>query len=180
VGELGWELFHPIEQQLYLYDKLHEAGAEFGMVDFGIRAMDSLRLEKGYCTWKGELNIHHTPWEAGLGWQVKLDKGDFIGREALLKQKEEGVPQKLVLMEVQAGDADAYGYNGIYHDGEYVGMTSSGGFGHRVQKSLAMGYIKPELAKEGTELMVDILDEMVPAKVVPMPLYDPKNEKLKG
>ena len=90
------------------------------------------------------------------------------------------MPQKLALMEIEAGDADAYGYNGIYKDGEYMGMTSSGGFGHRVQKSLAMGYISPELAEVGTELRVDILDEMFSAKVVPMPLYDPQNERLKS
>ena len=179
VGELGYEMFHPIEQQLYLYDKLMEAGREFGIGDFGIRAMDSMRLEKGYCTWKGELNIHHTPWEAGLDWTVKLDK-DFIGKEALVKQKEEGIPAKLVLMEVEAKDADAMGYNAIWHNGEYVGMTSSGGYGHRLQKSLCMGYIKPELAQPGTGLEVEILDERMPAKVIEMPAYDPKMERIKA
>jgi dimethylglycine dehydrogenase len=180
VGELGWELFHPIEYGLPLYDKLFEAGQDLGITNFGIRAMDSMRLEKGYCTWKGELNIHHTPWEAGLDWQVKLNKGDFVGREALIEQKSKGVPAKLVLMEVDAKDADAMGYNAIWHEGKYVGMTSSGGYGHRVKKSLAMGYISPELAKEGARLEVEILDEKRPAVVVPMPLYDPKNERLKG
>ena len=179
VGELGWELFHPIEQQLALYDKLKEAGAEFGLTDFGIRAMDSMRLEKGYCTWKGELNIHHTPWEAGLDWQVKLDK-DFIGKEALIRQKEGGLTSRLVLMRIEAADADAYGYNGIYHDGRYVGMTSSGGYGHRVGASLAMGYITPELAGEGTDLEVEILNERFKACVVERPYYDLKNEKLKA
>ncbi|MBW2618984.1 MAG: FAD-dependent oxidoreductase, partial [Deltaproteobacteria bacterium] len=179
VGELGWELFHPIEQQLALYDKLKEAGSKFGLSDFGIRAMDSMRLEKGYCTWKGELNIHHTPWEAGLDWQVRLDK-DFIGKEALIRQKEEGLPAKLALMRVEAADADAYGYNGIYKDGEYVGMTSSGGYGHRVGASLALGYIKPELAERGTELEVEILNERFKACVVQRPYYDPKNERLKA
>jgi dimethylglycine dehydrogenase len=180
VGELGWELFHPIERQINLFEKLMEAGKEFGLGMFGIRAMDSMRLEKGYCTWKGELNIHHTPWEAGLGWQVKLEKGDFIGRDALLKQKEGGVPAKLVLMSVEAKDADAYGYNGIYKDGEYVGMTSSGGYGHRMGESLAMGYVKPELAEVGTELEVEILNERFPANVVPLLYYDPKNDRMKS
>lgn len=179
VGELGYELFHPIERQINLYDQLMEAGQEFGLGMFGIRAMDSMRLEKGYCTWKGELNIHHTPWEAGLNWQVKLDK-DFIGKEALVKQKKEGVSQKLVLMEIRTEDADAYGYNAIWNGDDYVGMTSSGGFGHRVEKALAMGYIKPESAEIGTRLEVEILDSRFPAQVVPMPLYDPENEKLKG
>ena len=179
VGELGWELFHPIEQQIALYEALVEAGREFGLGNLGIRAMDSMRLEKGYCTWKGELNILHTPWEAGLGWQVKPDKGDFIGKEALLKQKAEGIPCKLVLMTVEAGNADALGYNGIYQDGRYVGMTSSGGYGYRVQKSLAMGYVEPGLAEPGTKLEVEILDERFPAQVVSMPYYDPKNERMK-
>jgi dimethylglycine dehydrogenase len=180
VGELGWELYHPMEQQLYLYDRLMEAGAEFGLADFGIRAMDAMRLEKGYCTWKGELNIHHTPWEAGLDWQVKLDKGDFIGRSALIEQKEKGVVQKLVLMTVASRDAEALGYNGLYHDGQYVGMTSSGGYGHRVGQSLAMGYIRPDLAEPGTKLEVEILDERFTATVAPRPYYDPANERMKA
>lgn len=178
VGELGYELFHRIEEQITLYDKLYEAGADLGLTDFGIRAMDSMRLEKGFCTWKGELNIHHTPWEAGLDWQVKMGK-DFIGKEALAKQQAEGVPAKLVLMEIEAKDADAYGYNAIWDGEKYLGMTSSGGYGHRVGKSLAMGYIPPEYAEVGTKLEVEILDERCAATVVPMPLYDPENKKMK-
>jgi dimethylglycine dehydrogenase len=180
VGELGWELFQKIEQQLPLYDAIMEAGQEFGIVNFGIRAMNSMRLEKGYCTWKGELNTLHTPWEAGLGWQVKLDKGDFIGKDALIEQKEQGVPQKLVLMAVEADNADGYGYNGVYKDGRYVGMTSSGGYGWRVDKSLCMAYIEPELAEVGTRLEVEILDQRHSALVVPIPFYDPKNERMKA
>ena len=178
VGELGFELFHPIEQQLALHDEIMKAGKEYGIGYLGIRAMDSMRLEKGYCTWKGELNIHHTPWEAGLDWQVKLDK-DFIGKEALIKQKEEGVPAKLVLLAVEADDADALGYNAVYQNGEYVGMTSSGGYGYRVEKSLAMGYVKPEASTEGTKLEVEILDKRYPAEVVRMPIFDPENKKMK-
>ncbi|MFK5953751.1 MAG: FAD-dependent oxidoreductase [Desulfobacterium sp.] len=179
VGELGFEIFHPMEQQIPLYTHLMEAGAEFDLKMFGMYAMDSMRLEKGYLAWKCEMNRHHHPLETNVGWTVKWDK-DFIGKAALLKKKEAGITQKLACMVVEAKDSDPYGYNGIYKDGERVGITSAGGYGHRVDKSIALGYITPELAVPGTKLEVEILGRMRAAEVVAMPLYDPKNEKMKA
>ncbi|MBF0260016.1 MAG: aminomethyl transferase family protein, partial [Desulfamplus sp.] len=126
-----------------------------------------------------EMNRHHTPLETNVAWTVKMDK-EFIGKQALLKQKEAGITQKLACMVVQATDSDPYGYNGIYKDGVRVGITSAGGYGHRVDKSICLGYIAPELAVPGTKLEVEILGRMRAAEVVAMPLYDPKNEKMKG
>ncbi|MCG8565193.1 MAG: aminomethyltransferase family protein, partial [Desulfobacterales bacterium] len=179
VGELGYEIFHPISQQISLYQALKEAGAEFDIRFIGMHAMDSMRLEKGYLAWKSEMNVHHTPLETNVAWTVKLDK-DFIGKAGVEKQKAEGIPLKLVGMVVEAKDSDPWGYNPIFCNGEKVGMTSSGGYGHRVEKSIAMGYVTPDCAEAGTALEVEILGRKRPAQVVTLPLYDPKNEKMKG
>ncbi len=179
VGELGYEIFHPIEQQHVIYTTLTQAGHAYNLKLVGMYAMDSMRLEKGYLAWKSEMNVHHTPLETPVAWTVKWDK-DFIGKDALLKQKSEGVKLQLVCMVVDAANADAWGYNGIYKDGTRVGMTSSGGYGHRVAKSIALGYVPPELAVPGTKLHVEILGELCQAENVAMPLYDPMNEKMKG
>ncbi len=179
VGELGYEIFHPISQQISLYQALKEAGEAFDIRFIGMHAMDSMRLEKGYLAWKSEMNVHHTPLETNITWTVKLDK-DFIGKAGVEKQKAEGIPLKLVGMVVEATDSDPWGYNPIFCNGEKVGMTSSGGYGHRVEKSIAMGYVKPDCAKAGTALEVEILGRKRPAQVVTLPLYDPKNEKMKG
>ena len=179
VGELGYEIFHPIEQQLAVYDTLTKAGQAYNLKLIGMYAMDSMRLEKGYLAWKSEMNVHHTPLETDVAWTVKWDK-DFIGKDALLKQKNEGVKLQLACMVVDAANADAWGYNGIYKDGTRVGMTSSGGYGHRVAKSIALGYVPPELAVPGTKTGVEILGKLCQAEVVAMPLYDSENKRMKG
>ena len=179
VGELGFEIFHPIEQQVAVYNALMEAGADFKIRFVGMHAMDSMRLEKGYLAWKSEMTLHHTPLETNVGWTVKLDK-EFIGKQGILKQKEAGIPQKLVCLVVEATDSDAWGYNPILKDGERIGMTSSGGYGHRVQKSIALGYVASEFAAVGTKMEVEILGRAKSAEVVAMPLYDPQNEKMKS
>jgi len=178
VGELGFEIFHPIEQQIALYHALMEAGKDFDLKLIGMHAMDSMRLEKGYLAWKSEMNVHHTPLETNVAWTVKLDK-EFIGKQGILKQKEKGVPLKLVCMVVDAKDSDPWGYNPIFKDGHRIGMTSSGGYGHRVEKSIALGYITPEFAVPGTKMDVEILGRARKAQVVTMPLYDPENKKIK-
>ncbi len=179
VGELGFEIFHPIEQQLAVHERLMAAGREFDIQYIGMHAMDSMRLEKGYLAWKSEMNVHHTPLETNVAWTVKLDK-EFIGKQGILKQKEAGVPRQLVCLVVDAKDSDPWGYNPILKDGEMIGMTSSGGYGHRTQQSIALGYVPPEYAKEGTQLDVEILGRARKATVAAMPLYDPKNEKMKS
>ncbi|MDM8554251.1 FAD-dependent oxidoreductase [Desulfococcaceae bacterium HSG7] len=179
VGELGYEIFHPIEQQLAVYDSLTKAGQAYNLKLVGMYAMDSMRLEKGFLAWKSEMNVHHTPLETNVAWTVKWNK-NFIGKDALLKQKRQGIKRKLVCMVVDASNADAWGYNGIYKDGVRVGMTSSGGYGHRVAKSLALGYVPAELAAPGTKLDVEILGKLCLAEIVSMPLYDSKNERMKS
>jgi dimethylglycine dehydrogenase len=179
VGELGYEIFHPIESQISIYETLMAAGAEHNLKMFGMYAMDSMRLEKGYLAWKSDMNVHHTPLETNVAWTVKLDK-DFIGKAGVEKQKADGVPRKLVCLVVAAEDADPWGYNPIFNGNEMVGMTSSGGYGHRTGKSIALGYVPPALAAAGTKLAVEVLGKKLDAEVVSMPLYDPKNEKMKA
>ena len=179
VGELGFEIFHPIESQIALYQTLMEAGKDLDLRMFGMHAMESMRLEKGYLAWKAEMNVHHTPLETNVDWTVKWDK-DFTGKPALEKVRSEGVPLKLVCLKVDADISDPWGYNPVFAGDEKVGMTSSGGYGHRVEKSIAMGYVKPQFAKPGTKLLVEILGDKRPAEVAAMPLYDPKNERMKA
>jgi dimethylglycine dehydrogenase len=179
VGELGYEIFHPIAQQIAVYRTLTEAGKKFDLKMFGMHAMDSMRLEKGYLAWKSEMNLHHTPLETPLDWTVKWEK-DFIGKPALEKQREAGVKQKLVCLVVAADDSDPWGYNPIFSGDKRVGMTSSGGFGHRTGKSIAFGYVPPDLAKPGTRLDVEVLGRKLAASVAAMPLYDPRNERMKA
>ncbi len=179
VGELGYEIFHPIESQISVYQALMAAGEEHGIKMFGMYAMDSMRLEKGYLAWKSEMNVHHTPLETNVAWTVKMDK-EFIGKSGIVQQKETDISQKLVCLAVEAEDADPWGYNPIFNGDRRVGMTSSGGFGHRTETSIALGYVPPELAAAGTSLEVEVLGKKLPAKVVAMPLYDTKNEKMKA
>jgi dimethylglycine dehydrogenase len=179
VGELGYEIFHPIESQIPVFKTLMAAGTEFEIKMFGMYAMDSMRLEKGYLAWKSEMNVHHNPLETHVAWTVKWDK-DFIGKQALEKVKAEGGKLQLVCLDVAAEDSDPWGYNPIFNGSDRVGMTSSGGYGHRVEKSIALGYVPPELADAGTRLEVEVLGKKLPAQVVAMPMYDPKNERMKA
>ncbi|MBR9987071.1 MAG: GcvT family protein [Desulfosarcina sp.] len=179
VGELGYEIFHPIESQIPVFQTLMAAGEAFDLKMFGMYAMDSMRLEKGYLAWKSEMNVHHTPLETNVAWTVKMDK-EFIGKAGIEKQMAAGVPRQLVCLVCQAEDADPWGYNPIFNGDQIVGMTSSGGYGHRTDKSIALGYVPPALAAPGTRLEVEVLGKRLAAEVVVMPLYDPKNERMKG
>jgi dimethylglycine dehydrogenase len=179
VGELGYEIFHPIESQISVFQTLMDAGGAFDLKMFGMYAMDSMRLEKGYLAWKSEMNVHHTPLETNVAWTVKMNK-EFIGKAGLEKQKAAGVPRQLVCLVCQADDADPWGYNPIFNGEEIVGMTSSGGYGHRTDKSIALGYVPTDMAAPGTRLEVEVLGKKLAAEVVAMPLYDPKNERMKA
>ncbi len=180
VGDLGWEIHHPIEYQHCIFDALMEAGEEFGLGLCGMRAMDSLRIEKSYRMWAQDLTRDYTPLEAGLDRFVHLDKGDFIGREALVKQREDGVPNAFVTLEVDADDADAGGNEPLYRGERMVGRATSGAYGHWVGKSLALGYVEAEAAAPGTELEIVILGERRKARVIPHSPYDPENESLRA
>jgi dimethylglycine dehydrogenase len=180
VGELGWELHHPIEMQTYIFDKLFEAGAEFDLRPFGIRAMDSLRLEKSYKLIPRELSIEYAAFESGLDRFVSLKKPGFVGKEALLAWQARGFSNAAVTLEVHGiTDADARGSEPIYSGGELVGRTTSGGFGWRVGKSLALGMVRPDLAVVGTEVEIVILGETHRATVIEDSPFDPGNAVLR-
>jgi dimethylglycine dehydrogenase len=180
VGELGYELHHPIEYQRYLYDLVMEAGAPFQIVDWGYRALDSMRLEKAYRLWGVDMSADWTPLEAGMERFVAFDKGDFIGRDALLRQRERGVEWALACLVVDAADADPHGYEPVLAGNESIGYVAAGGYGHTVEKTIALAYLPTAYVEPGTELEVKILGERRAARVVEAPLYDPKNERLLG
>ena len=181
VGELGYELHHPIEMQNAIFDALMEAGAPFGVKPFGIRAMDSLRLEKSYKLIGRELSIEYSALESDLQRFVDLDKGPFLGRDALVAWRDKGFDNKLVTLEVQGvTDADARGSEPVTRNGAMIGRTTSGGYGWRVGKSLALAMVKPEFSHIGDEVDVRILGEMRRAIVIPDSPYDPKNAALRS
>ena len=182
VGELGWELHHPIEMQNYLFDELFRVGADYELKPFGIRAMDSLRLEKSYRLIPREMSIEYSALESGLDRFVKLDKEhDFVGKDGLLEWQQEGFENSFVTLEVFGiADADARGSEAIYRDGKLVGRATSGGYGFRVDKSLALGLVKPEFASLGTDLEIEILGERYAARVVAESPFDPENTCLRG
>jgi dimethylglycine dehydrogenase len=175
VGELGWELHPPLESEAGLYDALMAAGEPFGVANFGTRAMDSLRLEKGYRAWGNEMNVEVDPIEAGVERLVKFDGRDFIGRAALEARRGRPLKWRCVVLGVDAGDADALPNAPVFAGEERVGIVSSGGYGYALKRSLALAYVPPALAVEGGRLSVDILGERRPAVVLPDPPYDPKN-----
>ncbi len=179
VGELGWELHHPIEAQRALYDLLFEAGEDLGLVDFGYRALESMRLEKCYRLWGADMSADWSPLQAGLERFVALDKGDFIGRDALLREREQGSTHALSCLVVDADGVDAHGLEPVYAGGERpVAYVASGGYGHTIERSIALAYLPVEHAAVGTELTIGILGERRHAVVCEQPLLDPTGERL--
>ena len=158
-GELGYEMWVSVEYQRSLHALLTEAGRAHGMKPFGGRALNSLRLEKGFGNWAREFRPIYGPYEAGLGRFVNMDKGDFVGREAALAEKASGGALRLLSFEVDAADADAIGDEPIWHDGTVVGWVTSGGYGHTVGKSLALGYVPAELAQSTGQFEIEIIGE---------------------
>ena len=181
VGELGWEIHHRIDYQNAIFDALVAAGGDLGLRPFGIRAMDSLRIEKSYRMIGAELSIEYAALESGLDRFVRLDKGDFIGRPGLLAWQQRGFANAFVTLEVDAPkDADPIGNNPLYLGAEMVGRSTGGNYGFRVEKSLALGMVRPELAAVGQQLDIEVLGERCPAKVVPDSPWDGANERLRG
>jgi dimethylglycine dehydrogenase len=180
VGELGWELHHPIEMQTTIYDLLMEAGRSFGLKPFGIKAMDSLRLEKSYRVIGRELSIEYSAHESALDRFVRLDKPDFTGREALLALKDKPATNRFVTLEVHGvTDADARGSEPILQGDMMVGRTTSGGYGWRLDKSLALAMVRPDLGEIGTEVDIVVLGERRRATVIAESPYDPDNVRLR-
>ena len=177
-GELGWEVHAANEHLPAIYEAILAQGAK----PFGMYALNALRIEKGYRTWKGDLSTDYTLFEGGLDRFVKLDKPqDFPGKSALLAEKQRGVAKRFVTMIVDAGEADAPYMSCIWHDGEIVGETTSGDWGYRVNASVALGMVRTDLAVPGTELLVEIYGEKRRAVVQEdRPLWDPENERLRA
>jgi len=178
VGELGYELHHPMEYQRHLYDLLMAEGEKYGIVDFGYRSLDAMRLEKAYRLWGVDISADYTPIEAGLDRFVAFKKGDFIGREALVRQREQGATRGLACLVIETEDRDAHGYEPVRSGREVIGYVSAGGFGSEVEKSIALAYLPTEFLEVGTELTVDLVGKELKATVVEQPLYDPKSERL--
>jgi dimethylglycine dehydrogenase len=182
VGSLGWELHFPIEYAHHLFEALFAAGAEYGIGMAGMRAMESLRMEKSYRMWGSDLTRDYTPYEAGLDRFVRLNKGDFIGKSALEAQLAAGVPHRFVTLEVHGvTDADPLGNEPLFDaHGKMVGRATAGYYGHVLGKSLAIGYVKPEHAAIGAVLEIEILGERKQATVVVESPYDPANNDLRA
>jgi 4-methylaminobutanoate oxidase (formaldehyde-forming) len=178
VGELGWELYCPMEFGLRLWDTIWEAGRELGLVGGGYKAIDSLRLEKGYRVWGSDVTPENTPFEAGLGFAVKLDKGEFIGREALLARTEP--ERRLACLVLEDPRAVALGSEPVRVQGEIVGRVTSGGYGYTVERSIAYAYLPTAAAAVGTGVEVEIFGEWIAGSVVGEPLFDPKGERIRA
>jgi glycine cleavage system T protein len=176
VGELGWELYCPAEFGLALWDTLWGAGREHGLVAGGYKAIDSLRLEKGYRVWGADITPEDTPFEAGLGYAVKLDKGDFVGREALARASEP--ERRLRCLMLEDPRAVALGSEPVRIEGDLVGRVTSGGYGYTVARSIAYAYV-PAVYAVGTALEVEIFGEWVKGEIAPEPLFDPEGKRIR-
>ena len=162
MGELGWELHVPMADMPKVFDALMTAGQPHGIRLFGTYAMNSLRLEKAYRGWGSELTTEIDMFEGAMERFIRLDKPDFIGKAASLSRKQSGGRMKLVYLEVENTDSDCAGNEPVYVGDRIVGLTTSGGFGHAVNKSLAFAYVEPKLATTGTEFEVLVLNQRRP------------------
>ena len=179
-GELGWELVTPREGAGLVWDAVMAAGREFGIEPVGYYALNTLRLEKCFYYWGDDICPSDTPWEAGLAFCVRLDKGDFVGRDALLRQREQGFGRKLVPLVLDGEACVLWGGEAVVSQGRVVGRVRSGGYGHTIGRNVALAYLPPELARPGTAVAVDSFGRPVPAEVRTAPLWDPKGERVRA
>lgn len=178
VGELGYELHVPVEYALHVYERVMAAGAAHGIVNAGYRAIESCRLEKRYLYWGADITPDYNPYEAGLGFAVDLDRGDFIGRDALLKIKIAGPKQRLCCFMLD-GEKPVFGGEAILADGKVLGVTSSGGYGHTVGRWIAFGYIPADQTRR-KDFEIESFCERVKAERIDGCAYDPKRLKIVG
>jgi glycine cleavage system aminomethyltransferase T/glycine/D-amino acid oxidase-like deaminating enzyme len=178
VGELGWELYCATELGLQLWDTIWSAGRSHGLAAGGYKAIDSLRLEKGYRVWGSDITPEDTPLEAGLGFAVKVDKGDFIGRDALLGAKEP--TRRLACLVLDDPRSVALGSEPVRVDGEIVGRVTSGGYGYTVERSIGYAYLPAASAAPGTPVEVEIFGESIGGTVAEEPLFDPRGERIRA
>ncbi len=179
-GELGYEITVPAAQQRALWDALIEQGTPLGMQPIGMRAQDSLRLEKGYGVWSLEFGQSYTAAMSGLERFVAFDKGDFIGREAALAERQSGPPQRLVLLAIDATDADVTGFEPVWAGERKIGHVTSGAYGHHVKQSLALAYVDRAIADHASSVAVHVVGERREARILAEPPYDPQGLKLRG
>jgi glycine cleavage system aminomethyltransferase T len=181
VGELGWELYIETEQATIIWDAVMQAGKAFAIQVVGYKALESLRLEKGYRYWSADITPDENPYEAGLGFAVRLKSGgDFIGKVALEKVKKEGIQRRLSTLTIEGYEHVIYGGEAVYKDKKLVGRVRSGGYGYTVGKTIALSYLPIDLAKEGTSVEIEIFGEFILAQVAADVLYDAKSERLRA
>jgi dimethylglycine dehydrogenase len=175
IGELGWELHHSNDQQLALYDLLIDKGAAYGIAPIGMRAIDSLRLEKSYRAWNLDLSSEYTPIESGLERFVALDKGEFRGRCALLKQQIEGIRQKMVTLEIDDCDVQPINNSPVFDSSGMIGRITSGGYAHNLEKVIALAYLGAEKIGAENSFEAEILGQRYRAVIIPDSPYDAEN-----
>ncbi|MYI70496.1 MAG: aminomethyl transferase family protein, partial [Boseongicola sp. SB0673_bin_14] len=174
-GELAYEIHVPNASLYAAYLALCNAGNAHGMKLFGTRAIESMRMEKGYMHWKADLITEFDPFETGLGRFVRLEKGDFVGKDALLKRQAEGPRQKLVTLKIDATHAPAHGGASLMQGDAVVGTITSGDWGHRVDMNLAFAFVDARLASEGIAMQLDLCGDLIGAEVIAPSPYDPSN-----
>jgi len=180
VGELGWELHHPMDHMESLYDSIYEVGKKENIINFGTYAVNSLRMEKAYRGWGAELTGEISLVESGMDRFFNLKKkNNFFGAKALQNKIQSGVDIKIVYLEVDVGNADARGNEPVYHNNKIVGVVTSGGYGFRTKKSLAFAYVKSDLANSGN-LEIEIQGQRRKTKILDKVVYDPDNQKLRA
>ncbi len=179
VGELGWEVYAPFESGRKLWDALWDAGRHMGVAAAGLGAFDSLRLEKGYRLWGNELHTEYNPFEAGIGFAVRMRKGDFIGRDALREARANGLSRKLCCMTLDVPDAVVMGKEPVFIGDDVFGYVTSADYGYSIDAGIAYGYLPVEHSDVGTAVEIEYFGERYPATVSEEPLWDPKSERLK-
>ena len=180
VGELGWELYPSVEFAARLWDTVMGAGTPFGLIAAGYRAIDSLRLEKGYRAWSSDITPEDDPFEAGLGFAVRMDVPGFIGNEALEKAQAAGPARRLTCLTLDDPRSVTLGNEPVFHGGQVVARVTSGGTGYSVGRSIAFAYLPVELAEPGFRFEVDVFGELIGAESVSDPLWDPTGERIRA
>jgi glycine cleavage system aminomethyltransferase T len=180
VGELGWELYTTADYGQRLWDMLWQAGSEFGIIAGGRAAFNSLRMEKGYRSWGSDMTTEHNPYEAGLGFAVRPQKGEFRGRDAVLEMSDDTVSKKLVCLKIDDGTSVVLGHEPVLVDGEPAGYVTSASFGHTVGAPIAYAWVPAGSAEPGAAVQIRYFDRLVSATVVAEPLVDPEMAKIRS
>ncbi|MEP6066168.1 MAG: glycine cleavage T C-terminal barrel domain-containing protein, partial [Paracoccaceae bacterium] len=178
-GELAYEIHVPNAHLYAAYLALRKAGEGQGMQLFGARAVDSMRLEKGYLHWKAEILTEFDPFEAGLDRFVRMEKANFVGKAALKSRLNAGPNKKLVTLAIQSKQVPAHSGASVMQNEKVVGTVMSGGWGHRIDRNLAMAFVDPDTANVGTHLDLDLIGMRIPAEVIESGPFDPSNARPK-